>query len=325
MKILICYFSGTGNTKKVIDCFSECFTKEYNDEVTLVRMEDEFNLDVNEFDLVGIGYPVHAFNAPSIVLNFCKKLPKLKNGKKAFIVNTSGEPLKLNNISSIKTVQILKKRNIEVTNEYHYCMPYNIIFRHGDEMAYRMWRVVQLVAPLDARQLRSGEGSKLKPVFMGGFIAWIMRCEHWGGRLNGKQYKVNENCVNCNKCINICPTRNITIKNGKIRFGNNCLMCMRCAHLCSKDAIKIGWFNKWKVNGAYSFKKPKSPDTKSYNRMLTRAYKKYFDENNMRIAMNYPSVILKNYDDKNAAREYDLNESEAAAANAEEDYAFNNN
>lgn len=289
MKILICYFSGTGNTQKVVDFYANVLSTEYGDDVTLARMEDEFNYDLNDFDIIGIGYPVHAFNAPSIALKFCKRLPKLAAKKQAFIVNTSGEPLKLNNISSIKITAILKRRNIIVDNEYHYCMPYNMIFRHGDEMAYRMWTTAQLLAPLDIKKIRSGEKSHLKRVFMGGFIAWIMRCEHWGGRLNGKQYKVNEHCVNCNKCVNICPTHNIKMENGKMKFGGKCLMCMRCAHLCPTDAIKIGWFNSWKVNGAYSFKKPKSPDTKHYNKMLTKAYKKYFEEADKRIAESYPN------------------------------------
>ena len=102
MKILICYFSGTGNTKKVVDCFAETFKTEYNEDVTVARMEDSFTQDINDYDLIGIGYPVHAFNAPSIVLDFCKNLPVAKKEIRAFIVNTSGEPLKLNNISSLQ-------------------------------------------------------------------------------------------------------------------------------------------------------------------------------------------------------------------------------
>lgn len=293
MKILICYFSGTGNTQKVVDCYANIFASQYGDDVTIARMEDKFEYNLDDFDILGFGYPVHAFNAPSIALRFAKKLPKLKNKKTAFIVNTSGEPLKLNNISSIKLTAILKRRNIIVNNEYHYCMPYNMIFRHGDEMAYRMWTTAQLLAPLDIKEIKDGTRSRLQKVFMGGFVAWVMRCEHWGGRLNGKQYKVSDHCVSCNKCVRICPTNNITVKDGKIKFGGKCIMCMRCAHLCPTDAIKIGWFNSWKVNGAYSFKKPKAPDTKRYNKMLTNAYKKYFEITDKRIAENYPDGVNK--------------------------------
>lgn len=287
-----------------MDCYANTFAAEYGDEVTLSRMEDTFNYDLNEYDFIGIGYPVHAFNAPSIALNFCKRLPKLLNKKPAFIVSTSGEPLELNNIASYKLRSVLKRKNIIVNNEYRYCMPYNIIFRHGDEMAYRMWSTAQQLAPLDVKEIKDGKAYRPKRVFMGGFVAWIMRCEHWGGRLNGKQYKVNERCVNCKKCVNICPTHNIKMEDGKMKFGGDCLMCMRCAHLCPTDAIKIGWFNKWKVNGAYSFKKPKSPDTKRYNKMLTKSYKKYFETAEKRIAENKPIV-----QDINDGSPYDCEES----------------
>lgn len=276
MKILFCYFSGTGNTQKVVECYAKHFTLTHGAEVTLVKMESDFSYNIEDFDLLGIGYPVHGFNAPSIVLDFCQKLPKLSQNKKAFIVNTSGEPLKLNNISSIKATKLLKHRNIIVTNEYHYCMPYNMIFRHGDHMAYNMWNTAQQLIPIHAKDIMENRPHKLDKVFMGNFIAWVMRIEHWGGRFNGKMYKVNDNCVNCQKCVKICPTKNITVKDGKFKFGKKCLMCMRCAHLCPKDAIITGWFNGWKVNGKYSFEKPETENNERYNRLLTKAYAKYF-------------------------------------------------
>lgn len=286
MKILICYFSGTGNTKKVVERYAECLTNEHGAQVTLFPMEKEFSLDVNDYDLLGIGYPIHAFNAPSIVLDFCRKLPRCAEKKRAFIVNTSGEPLKLNNISSIKTIRILKKRNIVVENEYHYCMPYNMIFRHGDHMAYNMWNTASQLVPIDARDIVNNLPHRLSKVFMGGFIAWIMRCEHWGGRFNGRMFKTGDACSNCQMCVKICPARNIKEENGKIKFGKKCLMCMRCAHLCPRNAIQTGWFNGWKVNGMYSFEKPQTKNDEHYNKMLTKAYKKYFDECEARIASN---------------------------------------
>lgn len=295
MKILICHFSGTGNTQKIAERFAESFRTQHGAEADVVRMENGLDTDLSSYDVIGIGYPVHSFNAPSIVLDFCKNLPFLASQKRAFIFNTSGEPLKLNNISSIKTISILKKHNIKVTNEFHYCMPYNIIFRHGNHMAYRMWEVAKQIIPIDASRVIDNKPNALDRVFMGRFVAWIMRIEHWGGRFNGKRYKVNAQCINCNMCVKICPTKNITVKDGKLKFGNKCLMCMRCAHLCPKNAIDIGWFNKWKVNGKYSFAKPDTPNTERYNKMLTKAYKKYFDDCDLRIAVaNAELISIKN-------------------------------
>ena len=291
MKVVICYFSGTGNTLKVVEKFCEHLTLHGNvvetyamEQVINDGMPEQFINTLSDVDLLGIGYPVHAFNAPSIVLNFVKSLPKAATPTRAFIVSTSGEPLRLNNISSLKTQQLLKRRNYTVTNEYRYVMPYNIIFRHNDTMAHRMWDTAQKLIPLDAQELIDGKEKKLEGVVCGNVVAWVMRCEHWGGRLNGRHYKVDEHCIHCQKCVNVCPTKNISIKNGKMKFGSKCLMCQRCIQLCPKDAIKMGWFNSWKVNGAYTFAEPTEEQTQKYNKILTKAYKKYFDECDARLA-----------------------------------------
>ena len=293
MKVLIIYFSGTGNTRKVAEKYASTFA-ELGHDAELVTVDglpknkaltDEFLTKLNSADLIGFGYPVHAFNAPSVMLKLAKFLPKQPNYKRCFVFNTSGEPLRLNNISSIKLTHMLKRRKYMVFSEYHYCMPYNIIFRHTDTMAYKMWTTAEQLIPLDVQQIVDNVTHTLKRVHCGAFIAWVMRCEHWGVRLNGMRYQVKKECIHCQKCINVCPTYNITVKkNGKLKFGRNCLMCMRCAQLCPKDAIKTGWFNRWKVNGAYTFEKPTNDEQQQYNKMLTQAYEKYFAECDERIA-----------------------------------------
>lgn len=294
MKIVICYFSGTGNTRKIAECFAE-YMREHDNDVRVFsidgltlnkKLPDETVEEIKTCDLLGFGYPVYAFNAPPIALTFAKKLPRLAQPKRAFIFNSSGEPLRLNNISSLKLCGILRRRRIEVTNEYHYCMPYNIMFRHSDEMAHKMFETAKRLVPLDAREILEGQKHRLKRIKCGNTIAWVMRCEQWGGQLNGRMYRVSKECVHCGKCVTNCPTHNIRItEKGKFKFGGKCLMCMRCAHLCPQNAIRIGMFNGWKVNGPYTFVAPKTDEKKQhYNRMLTKAYAQYFENAEKRIA-----------------------------------------
>ena len=276
-KILICYSSGTGNTKKVVFKAKECF-EELGAEVTVHNIDEEFSLNLEDYDMLGISYPIHAFNAPSNVIKFVKGLTKLEKGEKKplFIIKNSGEPLAINNISSLKIRSILKRKGFVLNNEYHYCMPYNMIFRHTDAMAYRMWNSVIGVLPIDCREIIEGKKVKLRYIPFGRFMAYIMRIEHWGGRFNGKKYKVNENCINCQLCVKRCPTHNITVEDGKFKFGKNCLMCMRCSFHCPKNAIKIGWFENWKVNGAYNFNSPEETEEDKHKRYCKKSYKKYF-------------------------------------------------
>ena len=282
MKVLLCYFSGTGNTKMIVNKFNESLVSN-GVETYIYKIEDNcFNYNIEEFDLIGIAYPIHAFNAPSIILDFANSLISVKD-KKVFILKTSGEPLKLNNISSLKLVKILEKKGYKITNEYHYCMPYNILFRHSDNMVYKMWNTAIKVIPIDCSELLSGKDALLDKVFMGSFIAWLFRIEHWGGRFNGKKYSVTNDCIKCGKCSKICPVNNIKIENEQLIFGNKCIMCMRCSFLCNKNAIKIGLFNKWKVNGPYNFDNKSENEVDKHRNFCKKSYETYLKKSNEKI------------------------------------------
>ena len=78
MKVILYVFSGTGNTLKV----AALYKKYMNADVTVYRISEKSEKfpSPEEYDLVGVGYPIHAFSAPEPVINFCKKLllrPKL--------------------------------------------------------------------------------------------------------------------------------------------------------------------------------------------------------------------------------------------------------
>ncbi|MDE7213981.1 MAG: hypothetical protein K2N42_05320, partial [Anaeroplasmataceae bacterium] len=102
MKALICYFSGTGNTKKIVDQYV-LEGEKLGHQIDTHKIEaKDFPYDVASYDMLGIAYPIHAFNAPSNVVDFVKSLPKMQEKKKLFILKSSGEPLSINNISSYK-------------------------------------------------------------------------------------------------------------------------------------------------------------------------------------------------------------------------------
>jgi ferredoxin len=52
-----------------------------------------------------------------------------------------------------------------------------------------------------------------------------------------EKISVNDSCAGCGICTKICPTANITIKNGKPSFGHNCISCGGCIQNCPNNAI----------------------------------------------------------------------------------------
>lgn len=286
MKIAIIYFSGTGNTKMVAEKYRESFI-ELGGECTLYELPLKEQVDFSVFDLVGFGYPIHSFNAPQIMLKFAKSLPKKSRKeikKRAFILKSSGEPVKMSRVSSLKLISILKKRGFEVKNEYQYVMPYNMIFRHTDHMAYKMWETAKKLIPLDCADVLNGVERREKKMFMGAFWAWFLRCEHWGAHLIGVGYKATKDCIGCGMCAKNCPAGNIVMKNGKPKFGGKCYICARCSFNCPKDCIKIGLLNGWRVHGAYSFKDGDPDEKNGHENYCKKAYDRYFKEAEERIA-----------------------------------------
>ena len=290
MKNAIIYvFSGTGNTKKACDIYKNEF-EEFGIETTLYNVRKGFeNLpNPNDFDLVGFAYPIHGFNAPYIMLDLAKALQKANEKRGYFVVKTSGEPLKINNVSSIKFNDIMKKKGYVAGNEYHYVMPYNMIFRHTDDMAAKMKNTLDKLAPIEAREVICGVEHKLAKVPFGRFVAWVVRIEHPAMKVNGRFFKVDsDKCINCGACAKNCPVGNIKIdENGKFTFGKDCVMCARCSFNCPRDAFDIGILNGWRVNGKYSFKAPETPQKDKHKWYCKKAYARYFADAGKKIAAN---------------------------------------
>lgn len=276
---IIYVFSGTGNTEKICGLYRDEFEKQ-GVETTVYKVRSDFeNLpDPNLFDYVGFAYPVHAFNAPKIMLGLARALPEaVEKGKKYFVLKSSGEPLRINNISSYKMRSVLKRKGYLQFAEYHYVMPYNMIFRHTDTMATKMWNTARALAPIEAREVLKGQPHLLKGVPFGHFAALIMRIEHPAMRVNGKMFKVDKDkCINCGACAKNCPVGNIVIKDGKFRFNGDCLMCTRCSFNCPTDAFDIALLNGWRINGRYNMNYDGEPQPNAHDWYCKKAYIRYF-------------------------------------------------
>lgn len=275
MKFVGIYFTGTGNTKRVADTVKSELVS-LNHKIDLIDVIKEKVDDISIYDCLFIFYPIYGFNAPKPIIQFVKGIKKQNQCLPCAIMKQSGEHLFWNNASSLYLIRLLKRRNIKVTNEYHYLMPYSFIFRHSDYMAYRMDTVMKGLVPLDLKDSLSGKEVHTKRFFLDRLFAWMFRIQWWGGRFNGRFYKVDKTrCVQCMKCVNDCPSNNIVFENGKFKFKNKCLMCQRCVMYCPTQSIKCGMFNSWRVDVPYSFKETDYQE-EIKPKYCKKSYQKYF-------------------------------------------------
>ncbi len=80
-RILVAYFSQTGNTKKVAEAIFDALEGEKT-----IKPIDQVE-DVKDYHLLFIGFPVHSHGVPARVETFLKKIPR---GKKIAIFSTHG-------------------------------------------------------------------------------------------------------------------------------------------------------------------------------------------------------------------------------------------
>jgi ferredoxin len=206
-------------------------------------------------DIVGFGYPVHAFNAPQLFLRFVRSLPAARHNR-TFLFKTSGEPFHINDASSYKLYRMLLKKGYDVVQETHMLMPYNILRRYPDGLVKQMTLYSDAQCKMLVIRLLNGERAELRYALRHRIASVLFRIEWFGAWFNGLFYSVDaDKCTHCQKCVRSCPAQNITFDGSRFHFARACTMCMRCVMYCPADALRIGLLQPFKVNGGYAFSK----------------------------------------------------------------------
>ena len=58
--------------------------------------------------------------------------------------------------------------------------------------------------------------------------------------IKSSPFRVDDRCIGCGKCADLCPLNNIELKDGKPVWNKDCTHCMACICHCPTEAIEYG-------------------------------------------------------------------------------------
>ncbi len=275
MKALLVYYTGTYNTRYLTQKIKRRLEGN-GDEVDTVEINRSTPVvDTSGYDVIGFSYPIYGFNSPLPFNKYVRAL-RFNEGQKYFIYKQSGETFAINNASSRILMRIMKKKKADFVGEYHFVMPYNIHFAFDRAFIREIFQKNEKLADIMLYELSHGIVNRIKSSLWYNLGAFFVGIQKLGGPVNSFFYRVDmDKCVKCNKCVRDCPENNIFIKKDKIKFGRRCDMCMRCSFFCPTNAIKIGFLEGWKVNGAYDYDEIEQ-DTSPVKSYITQESKGFY-------------------------------------------------
>lgn len=250
-KLIIYYFSGTGNSKKASEWVEgHAYHEGMDTAIHNISSNPEINSSrFNKETLVGFSFPTHGFNAPPAMIKFVRRFPSGKSD--AFIINTrAGMKLYklhtpgLGGLAIWLVAFILFLKGYRVIGFRPLDMPSNWISLHPglrqkviDSLFHRCEKTMDRFSRriLNGKRVLNG----LLWIPIDALIAPISVAYYFFGRFAlAKTFFANYNCNNCNLCHNQCPVQAITLKSKRPFWTYKCESCMKCMNNCQQRAIE---------------------------------------------------------------------------------------
>lgn len=231
VKIMILYFSGTGNSLSIARQLAE----KLNEEV--ISLTEAVSRDLSQEKTVGFVYPSYWFNAPHAVIQLVKRL-HLATDAYTFIVISCGAQAG-NSIWNIE--RILRTKGIQLSYSQKIRVPDNSAIGFGRNPNDQKWKFERYAPRLNkiAHEISIGTRN-LHYAWWGPIGAFCALPSIQRHTLPMLTPSVNaDKCTGCNICTKVCPQKNITMEEGKAICGSNCTQCLACIHFCPWQAVEL--------------------------------------------------------------------------------------
>lgn len=233
------YFSGTGNTKYILELFLKKLYKEY----TICSIEEKCAIEqLKQAKEITIAYPIYYSSLPKIVSDFIDTNIELFREKKIFIISTMG--LFSGDGTGIAKRKF-KKVNADIVGGLHIKMPDNIcdvnLLKKSKEENANIISEANIYIDNIVNRMKKGEKINQGLGFTSHIAGLFGQRLYFGHHVKSYTNKIkinDEKCIKCSNCASACPMENLILRD-KIYNLNKCTMCYRCLNLCPAQAITL--------------------------------------------------------------------------------------
>lgn len=253
MKFVTFYFSGTGNTKWVVDSLDKLL-KNRGHQSIIYSVDEEMcksNLDlllqtIKSVDFFGFAYPLYGANMPRIMRCFIEDLFRAAANfegliSRIFFINTFAY---INGHGVFEAKKLLNSRlysiygyiNIKLTNSAPSKKRKKPLFGKYLPSIKKQNTIKRLKRFIDRIEKNKKYINGIGPhLFIGKVIRNAIK-----DNIKNNYTRMHIDMKTCNKCmvcVNNCPTKSIVFKDNAFKYLKTCEACMRCYHNCAQHSI----------------------------------------------------------------------------------------
>ena len=228
---MILYFTGTGNSRWAAEQLSTLL----NDPAICITGTSPEDIHFSENDKLGIVFPVYAWNVPSPMTDFLKKVNIPKNTY-CFSVCTCGADCgkAIEKLQDTIGQPISAALSLVMPNNYILSGDCDDIKKSKKRIAKASGELAKFAETVKASgnsyKLRRGPAPTIQTNLISPFFFKFT--------MTDKPFFVEDTCISCGLCATGCPVGNITLSDGKPTWNGHCCMCLSCINRCPKEAIQ---------------------------------------------------------------------------------------
>ena len=233
---MILYFSGTGNSYVVAKQISEAIKDEIKSINKLLKQDfhDEIYSDKPLIFVV----PTYGWRMPRVVEEFIRKI-KFKGNSKAYFILTCEAGI---GNAEKYVINLCKEKNFKFKGLDFVFMPANYIALYPMSDKEKIEEILEnakiKISEIAEEIKLENELINKKASIMGKLQSGLVNYLFYKLFVKSKGFRVDDSCISCGKCIEVCSLNNISLLDGKPVWKNNCTHCMACINRCPKEAIQ---------------------------------------------------------------------------------------